>query len=43
MPQILVDPPPSIGGALLLDGTMVVGYGGVDVSFWVGEDDIVLI
>ena len=29
---------PSNGGALLLVGTTVVGSGGVDISFWVGED-----
>ena len=38
MPPILVEFPPSNSGALLLVGTAVVGSGGVDVSFWVGED-----
>ena len=38
MPQILVECPPSNGGALLLVGTTVVGYRGVDVSFWAGKD-----
>ena len=43
MPPILVECPPSNSGSLLLAGTTVVGYGGVDASFWVGEDAIVLI
>ena len=38
MPPILVECPPSNGGDLLLVGTTVVGSGGVDVSFWDGED-----
>ena len=38
MPPILVECPPSNGGSLLLVGTTVVGSGGVNVSFWVGED-----
>ena len=37
MPPILVDLPPSNGGSLMLVGTIVVGSGGVDVSFWNGE------
>ena len=31
-------PPPSKGESLLLVGTTVLGSGGVNVSFWVGED-----
>ena len=38
MPPILFDIPPSNGGTLLLVLTLVVGSGGVDVSFWAGED-----
>ena len=38
MPRIFSEIPPSNGGALLLVGTKVVGSGGVDVSFWAGED-----
>ena len=38
MTQILVEHPPYNCVALLLVGTTVVGSGGVDVSFWVGED-----
>ena len=38
MPPILVECPPSNGGSLLLVGTTVLGSGGVDVPFWVGED-----
>ena len=33
-----VECPPSNGVSLLLVGTTVVRYGGVDVSFWSGED-----
>ena len=43
MLPILVECPPSNGGSLLLSGTTVVGSRGVDVSLWVGGDDIVLI
>ena len=43
MPPTLVECPPSDGGYLLLAGTMAVGSGGVDLSCWVGENDIVLI
>ena len=43
MPPILVECPPSNGGDLLLAGTTMAGSGGVYVSFWVGEYDIVLI
>ena len=43
MPTILVYCPPSNAGSLLLDGTTVVGSLGVDVSFWVGYDYILLI
>ena len=43
MAPILVECPPSNGGSLLLYGTMMVWYRGVYVSFWVGDDDIVLI
>ena len=42
MPPIFVECLPSDGGDLLLAVTTVVGSGGVDVSFWVGEDDRVL-
>ena len=38
MPPILVKCPLYNGGALLLASTMVVGFGGVDVSFWDGEN-----
>ena len=38
MPQILVEFPPSNGGALLLSGTTVVGSGGFNVSFWAGDN-----
>ena len=38
MPPILVECPPFNGGSLLLVGTTVLGSGGVDVSFWAGED-----
>ena len=38
MSHILVECPPSNSGALLLVGTTVIGSGGVDVSFWAGED-----
>ena len=38
MPRILSEIPPSNGGSLLLAGTTVVGSGGVDVSFWSGEE-----
>ena len=38
MSPIFSDIPPSNGGALLLVWTVVVGSGGVDVSFWAGED-----
>ena len=38
MPQILVECPNYNGGSLLLVKTTVVGYGGVNVSFWAGED-----
>ena len=43
MPQVLEECPPSNGGALLLAGNRVVGSGGVDVYFWIGEYDTVLI
>ena len=43
MTPILVECPPSNGVALLLVGTTVVGSGGIDVSFWVGEDLEVLV
>ena len=43
MPPILVDCPPSNGGALLLAGNRVVGFGGFGVSFWFSKYDIVLI
>ena len=43
MSPILVECHPSNGVALLLDGTTVVGSGVVNVSFLVGEYDIVLI
>ena len=38
MPPMLVGCSPSNGGALLLVSITVVGSGGVDVSFWCGED-----
>ena len=38
MPPILVECPPSNGGALMLAGTTVIGSRGVNVSFWVCED-----
>ena len=38
MPPIFSEIPPSSGGSLLLVWTVVVGSGGVDVSFWAGED-----
>ena len=37
VPPISVEFTPPHGGSLLLDGTMVVGSGGVNVSFWVGD------
>ena len=37
MPPIFVDRKPSNGGALLLDGTTVVGSGDFGEYFWVGE------
>ena len=43
MPPILVEFPPYNGGSLLLSVTTVVGSVGVNVSFWLGENDIVLI
>ena len=43
MPPILVEFSPSNGGALLLVGTTVVGYGLVYVSLWVGEDLLMLL
>ena len=43
MPLILVECPPSNGEALLLVGTMVVGHGGVNISFWDGEDFEILV
>ena len=43
MPPILVEFPPYNGGSLLLTVTTVVGSVGVNVSFWLGENDIVLI
>ena len=38
MPPILVNFPPSNSVAFLLAVTMLLGSGGVNVSFWVGED-----
>ena len=38
MPRILVECPPSNGGALMLAGTTVIDSRGVNVSFWVGKD-----
>ena len=38
MPPILVEFPPSNGGALLLYGNTVLGVGGVNVSFWSGDN-----
>ena len=38
MQPIFPEIPPSNGGALLLVWTVVIGSGGVDVSFWDGED-----
>ena len=38
MPPIFSEIPPSNGGYLLLVWTVVVGSGGVDASFWAGED-----
>ena len=38
MPPIVVECPPPNGEDLLLFGTRVVGYGGVDASFWAVED-----
>ena len=38
MPPIFSEIPPYNGVALLLVWTVVVGSGGVDVSFWAGED-----
>ena len=38
MPPILVECPPSNSGALLVVRITVVGFGGVNVSFWAGED-----
>ena len=43
LPPIFVDCPLSNGGALLLAGTTVVGSGGFDESFWVGDYFKVLI
>ena len=43
MPPLFSDIPPSDGGALLLVCTVLVGSGGVDVSFWAGEDFEILI
>ena len=43
MLPILVECPPSNGGSLLLAVATLVGSKGVDLSFWVGEDGIVLI
>ena len=38
MPLILVEFTPSICVYLLLDETTVLGYGGVDLSFWAGDN-----
>ena len=38
MTPIFVEFTLSNGGALLLSRTTVVGYGGFDLSFWVGGD-----
>ena len=43
MSPILVEYPHSNGGPLLLAGATVIGPGGFGASFWVGEDDSVLI
>ena len=43
MPPILVEFTPYNGGSLLLARTTVVGSGGVDVSFWAGEDFEILV
>ena len=38
MPPLLSDIPPPNGGSLLLVRTMVLGYGGFNVSFRAVED-----
>ena len=43
MPPIFVDRPPSNGGALMLSGITVVGYGYFGESLCVGDDFRVLI